>query len=202
MAGGVTKAGNIKAQILIPSADLPIVQPNSNKPHQPKPAKSGLTKQNYVSSVTCKACIKLLQVRRALYPLLTLCASYTLDLRTLPPPPSIPTIIPPQQKVLKCALPVTVPAQTDPFQAYHAAADACLTTAADRVLFEVCDPLPGSPLVADANNQLSYLVAFSRLALGDIAEVSKGWHQKGIVFRVVVSLWGAPNRLTGPFLSL
>ena len=72
MAGGVTKAGNIKAQILIPSPNPPEVQPASTKPHQPKPAKSGLTKQNYVSSVTCKSCSKLLQVRCPMYPLLTL----------------------------------------------------------------------------------------------------------------------------------
>lgn len=40
------------------------------------------------------------------------------------------------KKLLECALPVTVPAQTNPFDAFLEAADACLTTSWDRVLFE------------------------------------------------------------------
>ena len=80
--------------------------------------------------------------------------------------------------MLKCALPVTVPAQTNPFEAYHAAVDACLTTAADRVLFEVCDPTAGSPLVPDANGQLSYLVASSKLIMGEMTEVRTKIHTR------------------------
>ena len=43
------------------------------------------------------------------------------------------------KKLLECALPITVPAQTNPFDAFLAAADSCLTTAWDRVLYECVD---------------------------------------------------------------
>lgn len=40
------------------------------------------------------------------------------------------------KKMLECALPVTVPAQGNPFDAFLDSADGCLTTAWDRVLYE------------------------------------------------------------------
>ncbi len=115
----------------------------------------GLTKQNTMA-ITCKTCSKLLQVR-------TFFSNLNSGAPLLSSHPTF-TLFNNEQKVLKCAVPVTVP--ESPGQAYYDAIDACLTTPAERVTWTLCNPDVASSLAPNANGQLPYLVVTPRLTMG------------------------------------
>ena len=109
----------------------------------------GLTKQNTMG-ITCKTCSKFIQVRTSLSNLTFRCPPF--EFLSHP----IFTLFNNQQKVLKCALPVTVPDGDTPIQAYFGAIEACLATPADRVTWALCNPNAGSATRTTSSRTLSH----------------------------------------------
>lgn len=69
-------------------------------------------------------------------------------------------------------MPVTVPAGANPFDAFLAAANSCLTAAWDKVLYNLCfkDAFI-SPLTVDTGNKVSYVFASPSLQIDELEEV-------------------------------